>query len=240
MSIFHTSLPAKSYATSSPLPTKAKTSLPSVLHDAEARLPSSPRALPVPPLSDFAHFSLPSVPMQMRLRPFSSWAVTKMCSPQMQGVLAPGPGSFAFQTMFSSALHLAGKPFSFDMPSFFGPRHCGQFSADADIAPKASTKAARSRRIMDVSRTVGVNLAATRSLRSGGPAIVEIVSASERKSKNTSAVPNRTGQFLLLALQYKVYCPRSRAAGPPYDVGIAFFDAIQYGAGRCLWIFGNI
>jgi hypothetical protein len=48
------------------------------------------------------------------------------------------PGSGNRQTMFSVLLHFVGSPVSLLTPLFRGPRHCGQFSARADVANAAS------------------------------------------------------------------------------------------------------
>src|SRR5262245_15738477 len=54
-----------------------------------------------------------------------------MRSPQTIGVEPDIPGSFSFHATFFVALHSVGRFFSPEMPSLFGPRHWGQFSARA-------------------------------------------------------------------------------------------------------------
>jgi hypothetical protein len=49
--------------------------------------------------------------------------------------------------MFFSAFHSVGRFFSADVPSFFGPRHWGQLSADAGRASAASRPPVSKRRI---------------------------------------------------------------------------------------------
>src|SRR5437868_1619666 len=112
----------------SPVDTDAKTCLPSVLGDADAELPSLRMNRRSPVASLRFHNSLPSVLMHISTRSLSSALVRKMRSPQIAGVELPMPGSGNFQTIFSVALHFAGRPVSLEMPSFVGPRHCGQLS----------------------------------------------------------------------------------------------------------------
>src|SRR5947199_132765 len=108
--------------------------LPSVEQDAEASSPSSPRPdFPALPSVCF-HFSLPSVPMHISTTLSPSSEVMKILSPQTQGVDEPRPGIATFQTMFLSALHSVGRPFSALWPSFLMPRHCGQLSAETGAA----------------------------------------------------------------------------------------------------------
>src|SRR5689334_3001219 len=47
----------------------------------------------------------------------------------MQGVEPPRPGRGSRQSTFSVLLHFVGRFVSELIPSFRGPRHCGQFSA---------------------------------------------------------------------------------------------------------------
>src|SRR5262249_45268229 len=53
----------------------------------------------------------------------------KTRSPSVMGHDAPGPGSSAFQTMFSVDDHLTGSPFSSLTPNPPGPRNCVQSPA---------------------------------------------------------------------------------------------------------------
>ena len=52
-----------------------------------------------------------------------------MRSPQTIGDDHARPGIFVFQTTFSVALHLSGRPEPSLTPEDPGPRNCGQFSA---------------------------------------------------------------------------------------------------------------
>jgi hypothetical protein len=63
------------------------------------------------------------------------------------------PGIFSFQATFFVSLHSAGRPFSLEMPSFFGPRHCGQFSARGE--PVNAIRRRRARRVRRTWITAG-------------------------------------------------------------------------------------
>src|SRR6266511_2378393 len=71
--------------------------------------------------------------IQSACRVFELWfgVETKMRSPQMTGVEAPGPGMSVLQRAVSF-VHMEGKSRSSDDPLKCGPRHCGQFPATAD------------------------------------------------------------------------------------------------------------
>ena len=71
-----------------------------------------------------------------RSRP--SATLRKMWSPQTIGVEPDQAGSASFQAMFSFADHFSGRFFSPLSPFSDGPRHCGQFSADARRRPRCS------------------------------------------------------------------------------------------------------
>src|SRR5262245_30169565 len=119
----------------SPLPTKNQTCLPSVDGDGEAVFPSSFFAARPPLPNGTRQISFPSVPMHMPTVAFvSSTEVRKILLPQTHGVELPSPGSLSFQRRFLLSPNSVGNPVSLETPSFFGPRHCGQFSADAGPA----------------------------------------------------------------------------------------------------------
>src|SRR5215510_14426213 len=64
----------------------------------------------------------------------------------------PRPGIAAFQTMFLSTPHSAGRFFSSETPLLCGPRHCGQFVASPrdcanTLKPPAATTANNSARV---------------------------------------------------------------------------------------------
>ena len=61
--------------------------------------------------------------------PLPTWEVRKMESSQTTGVDEPKPSRGAFQAMFSVGPQRIGIPFSWEVPSARGPRHCGQLSA---------------------------------------------------------------------------------------------------------------
>ena len=68
-----------------------------------------------------------------------------MRSPQMAGVEPPMPGILSFQATFFDSLHSVGRPVSLLMPSFSGPRHCGQLPATA--RPEASSRKEQAKRV---------------------------------------------------------------------------------------------
>ena len=57
--------------------------------------------------------------------------VPDSASSQTAGVAALGPGISTLQAMFSVLDQALGRFFSPDEPLWFGPRHCGQLSAEA-------------------------------------------------------------------------------------------------------------
>jgi hypothetical protein len=59
--------------------------------------------------------------------------VTKTRSPQTHGVEPAIPGILSFHKMFLPSPHSVGTFVSLEMPSFVGPRHCGQLSARAAV-----------------------------------------------------------------------------------------------------------
>src|SRR6516165_9485605 len=128
---FQISFPSRSKQAKSPVPLKTKTYLPSVLGDGEAWLASSRRNRALPLLNFCFHNCLPSVLMHKSTRSSPSSLVKNSRSPQIAGVAPLMPGNASFQTMFLVALHSAGMLVSAQMPSLFGPRHCGQFSPRA-------------------------------------------------------------------------------------------------------------
>src|SRR6266545_5090646 len=145
--------PSKSWQLSLPArlpPTYDQTCLPSVLHEAVASLAfSGPFCEPPVLVSVFRHRSLPSVPTHKRTTSSPASEVRKMRSPQTHGVDSPRPGMGHFQTTFLSGPHSVGRFFSAEWPSFLGPRHCGQLSAEAGVIAKAtSAKGSKSRRVM--------------------------------------------------------------------------------------------
>src|SRR5262245_16977561 len=98
------------------------------------------------------------MPMHISATSSPSMDVMKILSSQMAGVEEPFPGNFSFQTTFLSAPHTVARPFSTECPSFLGPRHCGQLSAKAGGAVKATKAAMRSKRFTGISRVrVGTN-----------------------------------------------------------------------------------
>src|SRR5918999_412633 len=85
-----------------------------------------------PPPSGCFHSTSPfvlSTAQRKRLPP--SATLRKMWLRQMMGVEPLTPGIATFQTTFSSVVHLTGRFFSLLTPLSAGPRHCGQFSAEA-------------------------------------------------------------------------------------------------------------
>ena len=61
----------------------------------------------------------------------STAVVRKSWLPQTIGDECPRPSIGVFHLMFWSGLHSDGRFFSFEIPEPSGPRHCGQFPADA-------------------------------------------------------------------------------------------------------------
>src|ERR1700677_4807873 len=114
MLAFQISLPSKSKQTSSPLPEKTNTCLPSVLGDApDVVLPSSFILRPSQVMPTFFfHSSLPAVETHSNTRLPLSALVRKIRSPQTIGVAPLSPGNSSFQRMFSVVLHLVGRFFS--------------------------------------------------------------------------------------------------------------------------------
>jgi hypothetical protein len=100
------------------------------------------------------HFSLPSVPTHNSNKSpeLFSTDVRKIRSPHTAGVAPPGPGNGNRHATFSVFDHFVGVFVSFEMPLFFGPRHCGQFSArtvlkEAAHPIRATTTADRANRV---------------------------------------------------------------------------------------------
>src|SRR5262249_37198628 len=94
----------------------------------------------------FFHSISPLVETHQSTRSLFSEPVRNKRSPQIAGVELPLPGSFNVQAMFLVALHVVGSPFSLEMPSLFGPRHCGQFSAAAtEVNERISAKTREAR-----------------------------------------------------------------------------------------------
>src|SRR5262249_40896354 len=143
-------LPSRSKQAKSPEPTKAQTYLPSVLGEAEARLPSSVRARKRPEPSLRFHSSLPLVLMHTSTRSLPSSLVRRRRSPQTTGVEPPMPGICKLQAMFSSWPQCVGRLVSVLTPSFAGPRHCGQLSARANPTNEDAKRHARSRERAEV------------------------------------------------------------------------------------------
>src|SRR5262249_7739331 len=156
---FHTSFPSKSKQATSPVPKKYQTCLPSVDGDGEALLPSSAfLAIPAPLLITFRHISFPSALTHIARSWFDASAlVRKMRFPQTHGVELPIPGRGSFHTMFFDSLHSPGRFFSSEMPSFFGPRHCGQLSAIAGAVKVRHATTADRRRFMRGASERGVD-----------------------------------------------------------------------------------
>ena len=71
---------------------------------------------------------------------------TNTASPHTTGEACPFPGSGVFQRTFSLPLHFSGTPRSRLVPSFRGPRHPGQFSANAPEKPPESRISMRTAR----------------------------------------------------------------------------------------------
>ena len=141
-------LPPTSNATSSPVPKKKKTSLPSVTGDGEQELLYWPSV----------EYSLMSARQSCRpvLRSrqiaaccfvLASAAVTKTRSPQMTGVAADEPGRSTAHFTPSVLLNLPGRPFSGLEPLCSGPRQLDQFSAWSATVEKTNARGSR-RRIM--------------------------------------------------------------------------------------------
>src|SRR5687768_8466310 len=147
---FQTSLPSRSVQASSPLPVKNQTCLPSVDGDAVAPITSGFRLLPGAFPRGTFHNSLPAVLTHMATTAGPSSLVRKMRSPQAHGVEAPFPGIGSFQSTFLVSLHSAGTPVASEMPSFFGPRHCGQLAAHAEPVSHRTSAKVRTWRFMQV------------------------------------------------------------------------------------------
>ena len=137
---FHSSLPSKSNALSTPVPVITQTERPSVTGDGDDICCFIMRRLP-PPIGRFQR-TVPrvrSTAQNDRSRP--SPTLRKMCSPQTIGVAPERSGTASFQVMFSVVDQRTGRFFSPLMPFSSGPRHCGQCSAAAD-APEEMTASA--------------------------------------------------------------------------------------------------
>ena len=93
--------------------------------------------------------------MQNRAMWSPSWQVRKMRSPQTAGVDSPMPGSVNFQARLSLSLQCVGRSFSLLIPSSAGPRHWGQFSADAAPAAASTRVEDRSKRTAERSFMAG-------------------------------------------------------------------------------------
>ena len=91
--------------------------------------PSSPRTSLFPRLTTSLQRIFPSVPTQIKVSSWPTTAVRKILFPQTAAVAPPEPGSLSFQATFLSAAHVVGNRVSLLIPSFFGPRQFGQFSA---------------------------------------------------------------------------------------------------------------
>src|SRR6185436_7477585 len=78
-----------------------------------------------------------STDQMKRLSPSATFR--KMRSSHMTGVAPVQLGIVSFQVTFSSALQRVGRFFSPLRPLRDGPRHCGQFSANADVAIRKAT-----------------------------------------------------------------------------------------------------
>src|SRR5688572_31837267 len=90
-----------------------------------------------PPPSGFFHSTSPFVlPTAQRKRLPLSATFRKIWFRQTIGVEPLNPGIASFQTTFSSVVHLTGRFFSLLTPLSAGPRHCGQFSAEAFLSSK--------------------------------------------------------------------------------------------------------
>src|SRR5688572_1093342 len=146
MSRDHSSLPEKSNALRMPRPVSTHTVRPSVTGDGDDMF--CLLILKLPGAIGFFQFTSPVVRLtdHTSTSPVSGEVATlrKTVSFHTIGVAPLRLGIGIFHAMFSPLAvdHLTGSPFSLDMPVSFGPRHCGQFSAEsAATAPTTSTRA---------------------------------------------------------------------------------------------------
>jgi hypothetical protein len=66
--------------------------------------------------------------------------VRKILSPKVVGLDAPKPGKAVFQTTFSSALQVSGKPVSSETPVAPGPRNRSQSAPVNNTAKRAISR----------------------------------------------------------------------------------------------------
>ena len=83
------------------------------------------------------------------LGPLPTCDVTNTRSPHTIGDDTPTPCNRVFHAMFRVSLHDSGSRVSLDAPVPAGPRHCGQFSADAE-APSRETASVTASQVMRV------------------------------------------------------------------------------------------
>src|SRR5687767_5392617 len=131
------------------------------------------RILTSPPPSGFFQSTSPFVlsTAQRKRLPLSA-TFKKIWLRQTIGVEPLHPSIATFQATFSSVVHFTGRFFSLLTPLSAGPRHCGQFSAEALFSKKPIARKIPTRRLKMVCFMFGF-LFTTRVIRISVPAVVE-------------------------------------------------------------------
>src|SRR5436190_18388228 len=125
-----------------PTPVIAQTFLPSVTGEGEDIF--CLRILTSPSLRCFFHNTVPLFRSNAhKERLLVSETFRKMVSPQMIGVEPLQATIGSFQVTLSSVDHLTGRFFSLLTPLRFGPRHCGQLSAETTTNEVIQDRAVR-------------------------------------------------------------------------------------------------